>query len=91
VIAVQWHASKDVRGAFYPVDVAVQARDRQGLLRDISDVFSREKINVIGVHTQSLKGVAWMTFTAELSDSSKLSRLMEALKEVDGVSLARRK
>lgn len=91
VIAVQWHASKDVRGAFYPVDVVVQARDRQGLLRDISDVFSREKINVIGVHTQSLRGVAWMTFTAELSDSSKLSRLMEALKEVDGVSLARRK
>ncbi|MCE2860717.1 MAG: bifunctional (p)ppGpp synthetase/guanosine-3',5'-bis(diphosphate) 3'-pyrophosphohydrolase, partial [Oxalobacteraceae bacterium] len=37
----------------YPVDVFVQALDRQGLLRDISDIFLREKINVIGVSTRS--------------------------------------
>jgi GTP pyrophosphokinase len=27
----------------YPVDVAVEAADRQGLLRDISEVFAKEK------------------------------------------------
>jgi GTP pyrophosphokinase len=53
--------------AVYPVDVAVEAADRQGLLRDISDVFAREKTNVIGVQTQSVKGVAWMTFTVEVA------------------------
>jgi GTP pyrophosphokinase len=33
----------------YPVDIFVLAADRQGLLRDISEIFLREKINVIGV------------------------------------------
>jgi hypothetical protein len=47
--------------AVYPVDVAVEAADRQGLLRDISEVFAKEKMNVIGVQTQSVKGTAWMT------------------------------
>jgi GTP pyrophosphokinase len=34
----------------------VDAADRQGLLRDISDVLSREKINVTAVKTQSRAG-----------------------------------
>ncbi len=59
-------------GTVYPVDVAVEAADRQGLLRDISEVFAREKMNVIGVQTQSVKdnrgGTAWMTFTVEVAD-----------------------
>lgn len=91
VIAVQWRGMKGPQAAFYPVDVTVDARDRQGLLRDISEVFSREKINVIGVQTQSIKGMAWMTFTAELSDASRLNRLIAALGEVEGVNAARRK
>ena len=40
----------------YPVDVLVEAADRQGLLRDITEVFAKEKMNVTGVHTQSVKG-----------------------------------
>jgi GTP pyrophosphokinase len=62
--------------AVYPVDVAVEAADRQGLLRDISDVFAREKTNVIGVQTQSVKGVAWMTFTVEVADSGRLNKVL---------------
>jgi GTP pyrophosphokinase len=27
----------------YPVDVAIEAADRQGLLRDISEVFARRR------------------------------------------------
>ena len=50
----------------YPVDIFILASDRQGLLRDISEIFSREKINVIGVNTQSAKGQARMSFTAEI-------------------------
>jgi GTP pyrophosphokinase len=52
--------------AVYPVDIQVEAIDRQGLLRDISEVLSREKINVTGVKTLSSKGVARMQFTAEV-------------------------
>jgi hypothetical protein len=49
------------------MDVVVEAADRPGLLRDITEVFAKEKINVTGVHTQSAKdrSSAWMTFTVE--------------------------
>jgi len=94
VIDVQWGgAANSQRGAdaFYPVDVAVEAHDRQGLLRDISDVFAREKMNVIGVQTQSVKGVAWMTFTIEVADARQVARAMSVVGDVAGVRVVRRK
>jgi len=75
----------------YPVDVAVEAADRQGLLRDISEVFAKEKMNVIGVQTQSVKHTAWMTFTVEVADSARLSRVLGLVGEVSGVRGARRR
>ncbi|UMT84156.1 RelA/SpoT family protein [Paracidovorax citrulli] len=75
----------------YPVDVAVEAADRQGLLRDISEVFAREKTNVIGVQTQSVKGTAWMTFTVEVSDSGRLNKVLSIVAAVQGVRSARRR
>jgi GTP pyrophosphokinase len=75
----------------YPVDVAVEAQDRQGLLRDISEVFAREKMNVIGVQTQSVKGIAWMTFTIEVVDSRQVNRAMAVVGDVAGVRVVRRK
>ncbi len=91
VIAVQWRGAKATDTAYYPVDVVLEARDRQGLLRDISDVFARERINVIGVQTQSVKGVALMTFTVEVLDASRLNRVLTSMTEVEGVSRARRR
>ncbi|MCM2251484.1 MAG: bifunctional (p)ppGpp synthetase/guanosine-3',5'-bis(diphosphate) 3'-pyrophosphohydrolase, partial [Ramlibacter sp.] len=90
VIQVQWGAPKS-DGAVYPVDVAVEAADRQGLLRDISELFAKEKMNVIGVQTQSVKGTAWMTFTVEITDSARLSKVLGLLGEVRGVRWAKRR
>jgi GTP pyrophosphokinase len=73
------------------VDVAIEAADRQGLLRDISEVFAKEKINVIGVQTQSVKGTAWMTFTVEIADSARLGRVLGIVSELSGVRSARRR
>ncbi len=77
--------------AIYPVDVAIEAVDRQGLLRDISEVFTKEKMNVVGVQTQSLKGVAWMTFTLEVADTQKLVRTLANVQTLAGVRQARRR
>jgi GTP pyrophosphokinase len=75
----------------YPVDLAIEASDRQGLLRDISEVFAREKMNVIGVQTQSVKGTAWMTFTIEIADAAKLAQVLNVVAAVSGVRSARRR
>ncbi len=93
VIDVQWgKPQRQTPGAaVYPVDVAVEASDRQGLLRDISEVFAREKTNVIGVQTQSVKGTAWMTFTVEVSDAGRLNKVLGMVAGVQGVRAARRR
>ncbi|MES2422997.1 MAG: bifunctional (p)ppGpp synthetase/guanosine-3',5'-bis(diphosphate) 3'-pyrophosphohydrolase, partial [Pseudomonadota bacterium] len=84
VIDVQWGSPKSAEAAVYPVDVTVQANDRQGLLRDISEVFAKEKMNVIGVQTQTVKGTAWMTFTVETADSGRLNKLLVVVEQVQG-------
>ncbi|MDO9089895.1 MAG: bifunctional (p)ppGpp synthetase/guanosine-3',5'-bis(diphosphate) 3'-pyrophosphohydrolase [Burkholderiaceae bacterium] len=91
VIEVEWGSSPQALAAVYPVDVAVEAADRQGLLRDISEVFAKEKMNVVGVQTQSVKGTAWMTFTVEVADSGRLSKVLELVTDVPGVRSARRR
>ncbi len=91
VIEVEWSGSKSSEAAVYPVDVAVEATDRQGLLRDISEVFAREKMNVIGVQTQTVKGTAWMTFTVEVADAGRLRHVMAQVNGVANVRSTRRR
>ena len=91
VIDVAWGQSKASEASVYPVDVYIEAFDRQGLLRDISEVFAKEKMNVIGVQTQSVKDLAWMTFTVEVGDSSRLAKVLGSVREVKGVRSARRR
>ena len=88
VIHTDWGRSG--QDTVYPVDLFILASDRQGLLRDISEVFSREKINVTGVNTQSSKGQARMTFTAEIGSTAQLQKALSAITEVNGVQEARR-
>ena len=88
VIQTAW--GKPAADTVYPVDIFVLASDRQGLLRDISEVFSREKINVIGVNTQSSKGAARMSFTAEIGSTEQLQKAISVIREVKGVQEARR-
>ncbi|MCM5681520.1 bifunctional (p)ppGpp synthetase/guanosine-3',5'-bis(diphosphate) 3'-pyrophosphohydrolase [Schlegelella sp. S2-27] len=91
VIGVQWGQPPADKATVYPVDVAVEANDRQGLLRDISEVFAKEKMNVTGVHTQSVRETAWMTFTVEVSDSARLAHVLGVVAQIPGVRVARRK
>jgi len=95
LIEVEWGqgAGRDGTAAVYPLDVVVEATDRQGLLRDISEVFTKERMNVTGVHSQSAKDrrTAWMTFTIETTDSARLSPVLALVERVAGVRHARRK
>ena len=88
VIQTAW--GKAGNETVYPVDIFILASDRQGLLRDISEIFLREKINVIGVSTQSSKGQARMAFTAEIGSTAQLQKALGVIREVEGVVDARR-
>jgi len=105
VIAVAWGAGAGASGAkggrnaasasLYPVDVAIEAADRQGLLRDISEVFARERVNVTGVQTRSVRdaagSTAFMAFTVEVDDARRLAPVLRQVAQVAGVRSARRR
>lgn len=90
VIAVTW-AGQDAGATLYPIDLEVSANDRQGLLRDISDVLTKERINVIGVNTRSVGDLAQMRFTVQLASSAKLKHALTLIANVPGVLKASRK
>jgi len=85
VIDVAWG---DTAETFYPVDISVHAHDRSGLLRDLSEVFARQRLNVVGVNTQSRQSLAHMIFTVEVRGGESLGKALAALSEVPGVTSA---
>lgn len=93
IILTEWGdkvSAKDSKSLF-GADVVVDAIDRQGLLRDISDVFAKIKINVVGVRTQSRRGLAHMQFSVEISKVEDLQSALIALQDVKGVTDALRR
>ncbi len=75
----------------FAADIEVMAADRQGLLRDISEAMSHERINVTAVNTLSRGNVASMRFTVEISRADQLQRVLRAVAEVSGVESVRRR
>jgi GTP pyrophosphokinase len=88
LITADWGAARD---EVFAVDVVVDAMDRQGLLRDISEVFSREKINVTAVKTLTKNLQARMGFTLEVRGLAELKRVLELVRDVSGVLSAARR
>ena len=87
ILGAQWGGGS---GDLFTVDIGVEAYDRQGLLRDIGDLFVREKINVTKVNTLSKNDHAKMQFSVAISDLEQLSRLLALIHQVPNVIIARR-
>ena len=81
----------DARESVFPVDIVVEAMDRQGLLRDISEIMTREKINVTAVNTLSKNLQAKMSFTLEVASVAQLKRALLLVRDVRGVLSATRR
>lgn len=92
VIEAEWgDQAFNVAGTVFSVDIEVEAADRQGLLRDISEVLSREKLNVTAVNTLTKKGKAFMRFTMEVSGGSQIRRATTLIREIPDVVDAHRR
>ena len=81
-IAAEWGAPGTTT---FPVEIVVDAVDRTGLLRDISEVLSRERINVTATRSTSADLSARMRFTVEILDLDQLQRILALIREVRGV------
>ncbi len=90
LIEVGWSAEA---AHTYPVDIHIEAYDRQGLLRDITALLSQDKINVHAINTTTDKRThrAYMQITVEIADMSQLSRVLARIGELPNVIEARRR
>ncbi len=88
LITADWGAARD---EVFPVDIVVEAMDRQGLLRDISEVLSREKINVTAANTLTRNLHSRMAFTVEVGSLGTLKRALALVRDVKGVLAAARR
>jgi GTP pyrophosphokinase len=100
VIAVAWggpSTDKQGRAAQYPVDLVIEAQDRPGLLRDVLELFAKDKLHVTAVNQQSGKGkparsdLSRLSFTVEVSDAQRLQQTLVGLAQLNGVRSARRR
>ena len=91
VIEVEWSSDAyESESSRFAADLEVRAADRQGLLRDVSDALSRERVNVLAVNTLTRRGEAKMRFTVEVHDVMQIQRLDHVLRTVPGVHGVRR-
>jgi GTP pyrophosphokinase len=81
----------DSTGATFPAEISVEAIDRTGLLRDISEVLTRERVNVTATSTQTTAHVAYMRFTLEIENVDQLQRVLAFVRDVRGVMSAGRR
>jgi GTP pyrophosphokinase len=88
LMPADWGKTSDE--APFAADLEVVALDRQGLLRDISEAISRERINVTAVNTLSKGAHAFMRFTLQVSSADAIGRVLRQVKDVPGVDTARR-
>ncbi|HUW49964.1 MAG TPA: bifunctional (p)ppGpp synthetase/guanosine-3',5'-bis(diphosphate) 3'-pyrophosphohydrolase [Sulfuricella sp.] len=88
LLAASWGATGS---GYYEVDIEIEANDRQGLLRDISEVMTREKINVVAASTLSRGLQAGMRFTVQVADLDQLRHTLALIQEVPGVAWAQRR
>ena len=84
VVEVEWGGAPE---ASYEVDVAIEAYDRQGLLRDITGLFANARINVLAINTQTNKNrhTATMRLRVEVPDLGSLSKLLERINRLKNI------
>ncbi len=90
LIDVEWSHNNQQT---YVVDIHVDAFDRQGLLRDITEVLSNAHLNVTAVNTLTdpNTNIARMTLTLELNEIEQLSQALIKLEQLPNVMQASRK
>ena len=87
LIEVSWG---NAEGAVFPVEVLVVAQNIPGLLKDMSEIFLKEKIAIVGMNSQVVRGDMHWRFSVEISSAQSLTRTLTAISDLPGVYNARR-
>ncbi|MEC5209909.1 GTP pyrophosphokinase [Psychrobacter sp. PL15] len=84
-------AWKSQSSRYQPVDIHIEAYDRRGLLRDLTQIIDKENVNIRQVETLSTDdNIAFLRFHIEVSGLEHLSKLLAKLEQQHGILHARR-
>ena len=89
VLRVEWNLGGD---NLLPVQIRVEAFDRRGLLRDVSDVMAMERLSIDGVNsnTDPKDRVATIVMRTAVRDTEQLRQVLQHLGRVPNVLKAER-
>jgi len=84
VLQVEWNLSSE---ELMPVQIRVEAFDRRGLLRDVSDVLAQERLSIDGVNssTDPADRVATILMRTAVRDAAQLRQVLKRLAGVGNV------
>lgn len=90
LMEVNW--AQDIQNT-YSVEILVHAYDRQGLLRDITEILSDDRLNVMGVNTLTDRRthIADMTLSVDVNDATQLSVALSKIEQLPNVIEVRRR
>lgn len=82
-IAARWDLSKESQSL---IDLKIIARDRKGLLADISNAIAKMNIMIMGTsHNSTPNNQAYFRFLIEISSAEQLKELLDKLSEIKSV------
>ncbi|HEY1723919.1 MAG TPA: bifunctional (p)ppGpp synthetase/guanosine-3',5'-bis(diphosphate) 3'-pyrophosphohydrolase [Steroidobacteraceae bacterium] len=89
VLKAEWNLDTN---SLLPVRIRVEALDRRGLLRDVSDVMALERLSIDGVNsdTDPRDRIATIVMRTAVRDSEQLGRVLQRLSAVPNVLRALR-
>ncbi len=83
ITQVSWGVTPTNR---YPLDLAIKAYDRTGLLKDITILLANEDVNVLALTTSSQEdGTADLMVTVEIESLQHLGRLLNKIQQLPNI------
>ena len=78
----------DSQSSSYTLTLRLTADDRNGLLKDITTVLSNEKVNLVGVNSQTISKTmtAIVDIDLQVSNNKEIAALLNKLKQLKNVS-----
>jgi len=81
----------ETSGATFAVDIQVEAANRAGVMREISEAVVREKARVTGSRSSAGESGVRLRYTIEVADLGQLQRVLTLIREIRGVARAVRR
>ena len=85
-IEAEWQSSAYNENEFYATEIKLFAKNRTGMLVDVSRIMTENKIDVTSMNCRTSKqGTATITMAFEVKGKDELRHLVEKLRNVEGV------